>query len=232
MQKTPGATGIAGFMISTGAGYMTLITIDQLDRAVPMARHEDLAGYIDFLNDGMERFGINTPGRMAAFIAQVAHESGDFRHTEENLNYSWQALRRTWPVKFATDEFARQYHRQPEKIANAAYAGRYGNADAASGDGWNYRGRGLIQITFRDNYLGYSRAISDPSIMDDPGQVARQRHAALSACWFWASKGLNPLADACDEDAFNQISYKINGGWNGKLDRLENWAEARAVLLA
>lgn len=211
---------------------MTLITIDQLDMAAPDARYEDLVRYIDFLNEGMEKFEINTPNRIAAFIAQLAHESGDFLHTEENLNYSWQALRKVWPGRFASDAFAQPYHRKPEKIANLAYAGRYGNGNEASGDGWRYRGRGLIQLTFHDNYRDYSQAVSDPSMMADPGQVAQPRHAAVSACWFWKSNGLNALADAGDEAGFNQISHKINGGWNGKEDRLENWAEARAVMLA
>ena len=211
---------------------MSLITVDQLDMAVPMARYEDLVKYVDFLNEGMARFEINTPNRIAALIAQVAHESGDFRYTEENLNYSWSGLRKTWPGKFPTDELAQQYHRQPERIANLVYAGRYGNGSEAGGDGWKYRGRGLIQLTFHDNYVAYSRAISDPSITGAPSPVAQPRHAALSACWFWHSHGLNPLADAGDQAGFNQISFKINGGWNGKEDRLENWAEARAVMLA
>ena len=211
---------------------MSLITIDQLDMAVPKGRYEDLVRYIDFLNEGMEKFEINTPNRIAAFVAQVAHESADFRSTEENLNYSWQALRATWPAEFPNDAFAQQYHREPERIANLVYAGRHGNGNEASGDGWKYRGRGLIQLTFHDNYQAYCQAISDPSIMADPDQVAQPRHAAVSACWFWKNDGLNELADAGDEAGFNRISYAINGGWNGKEDRLENWAEARAVMLA
>lgn len=211
---------------------MALITIDELDMAAPDARYEDLIKYIDFLNEGMEKFEIDTPNRMAAFIAQVAHESADFRTTEENLNYSWHALRKTWPARFATDKLAQRYHRKPERIANLVYAGRYGNRSATSGDGWKYRGRGLIQLTFRNNYAAYSRAISDPSIIDDPDQVAQPAHATMSACWFWHTKGLNLLADAGDEAGFNRISYRINGGWNGKADRLDNWAEAREALLA
>jgi len=116
---------------------MSLITIDQLDMAVPMARYEDLVKYVDFLNEGMTGFEINTPNRIAAFIAQLAHEPGDFRNAEENLNYSWAGLRKTWPGKFTTDASAQQYHRQPERIANVVYAGRYGNGGEASGDGSN-----------------------------------------------------------------------------------------------
>jgi putative chitinase len=211
---------------------MALITLDQLDMAVPKARVEDLSRYVDHLDKAMARFEINTPNRIAAFLAQVAHESADFRATEENLNYSWLALRKVWPSRFPTDEVALAYHRQPEMIANRAYAGRFGNRDEASGDGWKFRGRGLIQITFHDNYAAYARAIGDASIENDPSQAAQPRHAALSACWFWASKNLNALADTADEWSFNQISFRINGGWNGKGDRLENWAEARAILVA
>ena len=211
---------------------MSMITIDQLDMAVPDARYEDLVRYLDFLNEGLERFEINTPNRMAAFIAQLAHESADFRDTEENLNYSWMALRKVWPGRFPSDAFAQQYHRQPEKIANHVYAGRYGTGNEASGEGWTFRGRGLIQLTFHDNYQAYAGAIADPSIMTVPGQVAEPRHATLSACWFWRKHNLNALADKGDEAGFNQISYNINGGWNGKEDRIENWHAARSVMLA
>ncbi|HEY8069037.1 MAG TPA: glycoside hydrolase family 19 protein [Burkholderiales bacterium] len=211
---------------------MPLITADEIDRAVPPARYEDVAKYAPYLEEGLEKFAIDTPARIAAFIAQVAHESGDFLRVEENLNYSWQALRATWPARFASDALAQGYHRQPEKIADHVYAGRYGNGDEASGDGWKFRGRGLIQVTFRDNYAAYAQAIGDASVLADPSQLAQPRHAALSACWFWSSNRLNTLADLGTEVAFNDISYKINGGWNGKADRLENWAQAKAVLEA
>ena len=211
---------------------MPLITVDDLDRAVPLARYDDLAKYAPSLDEGLAKFGIDTPARIAAFVAQLAHESGDFLRVEENFNYSWQALRATWPGRFASDAFAQAYHRQPERIANHVYGGRNGNGDEASGDGWKFRGRGLIQITFRDNYAGYAQAAGDPTVMADPSQLAQPRHAALSACWFWSANKLNALADLGTEVAFNDISYKINGGWNGKADRLENWAQAKAVLMA
>jgi putative chitinase len=200
--------------------------------AVPAARPDDLAKYARHLKAGMKKFGIDTPARIAAFVAQLAHESGDFMRVEENLNYSWQALRSTWPSRFTSDAFAQAYHRQPEKIASYVYAGRFGNGDEASGDGWRYRGRGLIQVTFRDNYAAYAKAIGDASMMANPAQLAQPRHAALSACWYWQAHRLNDLADLGTEAAFNDISYRINGGWNGKADRLENWAQAKAVLLA
>jgi putative chitinase len=209
----------------------TPLTLDGLSKAVPTAHITDLASYVDALDEALARYAINTPSRIAAFIAQVAHESGDFRSTEENLNYSWQALRKTWPSHFPTDEIAQGYHRQPEKIANRAYASRNGNGDEASGDGWRFRGRGLIQITGRANYLAYSQAIAEPAVMTGPEQLVLPPHAALSACWFWHEHGLNALADIGDEASFNQITLRINGGWNGKEDRLQNWAEAKTVLL-
>ena len=107
-----------------------------------------------------------------------------------------------------------------------------GDGDEASGEGWRFRGRGLIQVTGRANYLAYSVAIGEPTVVTDPDQVKLPRHAALSAGWYWSSRGLNALADAGDEASFNKITQKINGGLIGKEDRLKNWAEARAVFLA
>ncbi len=211
---------------------MSLITIDQLDMAVPLARYEDLAKYLPYLDEGMFLYEINTPSRIAAFIAQIAHESGDFLRVEENLNYSWQGLRKTWPNRFPTDEFAQQYHRNPQRIANFVYADRNGNGNEASGDGWKFRGRGLIQITARGNYKSYADAIDDPSIMSNPSQLVEPRHAVMSACWYWNENELNALAEKGTTIAFNKISHKINGGWNGKADRLENWEQAKEVLLA
>jgi putative chitinase len=210
----------------------TLITLEGLSSAVPSAHADDLTKYVSALDEALARYTIDTPPRIAAFIAQVAHESGDFRYSVVNLNYSWRALRLTWPPRFPTDQIAQGYHRQPEKIANHAYASRNGNGNEASGDGWRFRGRGLIQITGRSNYLAYLQAIAEPAVLANPEQLALPRHAALSACWFWHEHGLNALADIGDEASFNEITRRINGGWNGKQDRLQNWAEARAVLLA
>ena len=209
-----------------------MLTAEDLGRAVPLALPEDCARYAPWLGEGRARFGIDTPARICAFIAQVAHESGDFRRVEEGLNYSWQALRVAWPTRFTSDEFARAYHRQPEKIASYVYAGRNGNGDEASGDGWRFRGRGLIQVTGRANYRAYADALGEPGVLEEPALLAEPRHAALSACWYWASHQLNALADLQTEVAFNEISYRVNGGWNGRADRLENWNEAKAALMA
>ena len=211
---------------------MPLLSADMLDRAVPPARYEDLAKYAPHLDEGLAKFGIDTPARIAAFVAQAAHESDNFRSVEENLNYAWQALRSTWPTRFTSDAFAQGYHRQPEKIANYVYGGRNGNGDVASGDGWRYRGRGLIQVSGRGNYAAYAQAIGDPSVVPNPEQLAQPQHAALSACWYWQANHLNALADAGTEIAFNEITHRINGGWNGKADRLQNWEQAKTVLMA
>src|SRR5712692_10955616 len=157
---------------------MALITLDGLSKAVPTAHMTDLAKYVDALDEALTRYTINTPPRIAAFVAQVAHESGDFRYSEENLNYSWRALRLTWPTRFLTDQIAQGYHRQPEKIANHVYANRNGNGDEASGDGWRFRGRGLIEVTGRANYLDYLQAIAEPAVLANPEQLALPRHAA------------------------------------------------------
>lgn len=220
---------------------MSVITLDQLDMAIPPARYEDIEKYHPFLDEAMEMVNISTGVRQAAFLAQIAVESANLSAVYENLNYSANALIKTWPSRFWLPSYdgeqcppnrrdARLYHRQPEKIANACYGGRYGNGPEETGDGWKFRGRGLKQVTFHDNYLAYSRWIGDPSIMDDPDQLGQPRHAALSAAWYWDSRNLNELADYDDEDHFHQISYKVNGGWNGKQARFDSWIVARGVL--
>jgi putative chitinase len=210
---------------------MPPITVTQLRAAVPDAKPDTAALYVDALNAAMARFGIGSGARIAAFVAQVAHESGSFRAVEENLNYSWQGLRKTWPSRFPSDAFAQPYDRQPQKIANFVYASRNGNGDTASGDGWNFRGRGLIQLTGRSNYTAYGKGVSDATVVQNPGALTAPTGAALSAAWFWNSKSLNPLADQNTEDAFRQISRIINGGENGMDDRLERWELARQVFV-
>src|SRR6267143_1471971 len=204
----------------------------QRDQLIAIMPRSNPDGWLDPLNVAMTEWAIESPQRMGAFLAQIAYESSDLTDVEENLRYTAKRLRQVWPRRFPNLKVAASYAGNPEKLANRVYAGRLGNGVEASGDGWRYRGRGLIQITFHDNYAAYARALAEPSIVAAPEQVAQPRHAALSACWFWHSKGLHSLADTGNEAGFNQISNKINGGWNGKGDRLENWAEARAVMLA
>jgi putative chitinase len=159
-------------------------------------------------------FDINTPERVAGFLAQVGHESGGLRFTVENLNYRADALTRVWPSRFPPG-VAESYAMQPERIANRAYADRMGNGDEASGEGWAYRGRGLIQLTGKDAYAAFSLAADNNALLE-PDLVAEVELAALSAGWFWSSNGLNALADAKD---IVGMTKRINGGTNGLDDR-------------
>ncbi len=143
----------------------TIITQQQLQELLPGNPY--LSYWTDALNKILPEYEINSSLRVAAFLAQCAHESGNFKFLTENLNYRWESLRKVFPRYFPTDELAQQYARQPEKIANRVYANRMGNGDEASGDGWRYRGRGLIQLTGKDNYFWFAQSI-DTLIEDVP----------------------------------------------------------------
>src|SRR5580765_1450699 len=186
------------------------------------------------LNAAMDRFEINTPARIAAFLAQTAHESGEFRRLVENLNYSAAGLCKTWPNRFANLDAAKPYDRNPELIANYVYAKRLGNGDTASGDGWRFRGRGLIQLTGRGNYRSCGLAVTLP-LETEPELLETPDAAALSAAQFWNSRGLNHLADDQnddnDDEDFVAITKIINGGTAGLTARRTYWARAKAALL-
>lgn len=167
----------------------------------------------------------NTPLRAAHMLAQVLHESAGLTAVVESLNYSAEALLRTWPSRF-TEATARQYERKPEAIANHVYSNRMGNGPPESGDGWRYRGRGLIQLTGKAHAEAYQKASGSP-VVEHPDLLAQPVDAALSAAWYWAQKGLNRLADADDVEA---VTRAVNGGINGLADR-SNWlTKAKAVL--
>ena len=172
-----------------------------------------------------DKYEINTPDRVAGFLAQVGHESGGLRFTVENLNYRADALTRVWPSRFPPG-IAESYAMQPERIANRAYADRMGNGNEASGDGWKYRGRGLIQLTGADNYADFSLS-ADNEALSDPDSVAEPELAALSAGWFWSRNGLNALADAKD---IVGMTRRINGGTNGLDDRQMRYSRLISVL--
>lgn len=177
------------------------------------------------LNATMGRFEINTPYRVAGFLAQVSHESGGFQFVTENLNYSAEALARVFPRYFPTMELAQEYARKPEKIANRCYGSRMGNGDEASGDGWKYRGRGLIQLTGKNNYVAFSLECDNEALVN-PDLVAEPALAAESAGWFWSKNGLNALADAQD---IVGMTKRINGGTNGLDHRQQLYAGAMSV---
>ena len=172
-----------------------------------------------------DKYEINTPERIAGFLAQTGHESGGFRFTTEDLHYRAEALTRVWPTRFPLG-IAESYAMQPEKIANRAYCDRMGNGNEASGDGWKYRGRGLIQLTGKDNYAAFSLDADNEALVN-PDLVAETELAALSAGWFWVDKGLNALADAKD---IVGMSKRVNGGINGLDDRQMRYSRLISVL--
>lgn len=185
----------------------------------------DADRWLDPLNNGLIRWDINTPARVVHFLAQCGHESGGFRLLVENLNYSAAALRATWPNRFSAAD-AEAMARQPERIAERAYGGRMGNGAEGSGDGYRYRGRGIIQLTGRDNYARAGAAIG-LDFVAQPELVEKPDWAAATAGWFWATNGCNALADA---DDFLAITKRINGGTNGLADRQVWLAKVRGVI--
>jgi len=184
--------------------------------------------WVEPLEEVFHRYEINTPERQAAFIGQCAHESMNFTRLEENMNYSAEALMKTWPSRFPTLEVAQKYARNPEKIANKVYGGRMGNGTEETGDGWLYHGRGLIQLTGKDNYTLAGDALN-MDFIHSPDYVLVPKYAALTAGWFWNKRNLNKEADAKD---FTGMTKKINGGILGLDDRIAHIKHAQEVLTA
>ncbi len=186
------------------------------------ARYEHAALYATPLQIAADRYSIDTPRRVACWLGQLAHESARFSRVVENLNYSAQALARTWPARYADSDgqpnaTAQRIARKPEDIANLTYAGRLGNGSAGTGDGWRYRGRGLIQITGLSNYQRCGDALG-LDLIRKPESLEQPMYAALSAGWFWHQAGLNALADKLE---IAKISRTINGGAHGLQERIE-----------
>lgn len=211
---------------------MNILTETRFAAFLPDA--PDIPTWTRVLNDAMDRFDVRTLRRVAAFLAQIAHESDEFRRVVENLNYTAKRLMQVWPKRFTSLAKARRYERQPKKLANYVYANRLGNGDEASGDGWRFRGRGLLQITGRGNYRATAQALALP-LEDNPELLEQPGVAALAAAHFWKSRGLNELADDRntdnDDEDFVTISVIINGGRTGLESRKRYWARAKAVLL-
>lgn len=170
----------------------------------------------------MEKFGIDNPLKLSHFLSQCAHESGNFKFLNENLNYSADGLRKIFPKYFPTIEAANKYARQPEKIANKVYGGRMGNGDEASGDGYKFRGRGFIQLTGKDNYAAFDKFVDD-DIMANPDLVAT-KYPLTSAAFFFHK---NKLWDICDKghthDVVLAVTKRVNGGTHGLTDRQEKF---------
>jgi len=177
------------------------------------------------INAVCPKYGIDTYLRLAAFLSQCGHESSDFTRLVEGLNYSASALTRTWPKRFPA-AVAGKYARQPERIANRAYADRMGNGPEESGDGWKHRGRGAIQVTGKENYLAFAEA-AGKSYEEVFDYLETREGAIESACWFWSTNVLNIFADRKWTET---ITRRINGGTNGLEDRKARYAAALKVL--
>jgi putative chitinase len=175
-----------------------------------------------------EKFGVNTPLRLAHFLAQTGHESGGFRATAENLNYSAKGLTNIFK-KYFTAVSAKEFERKPEKIANIVYANRMGNGNQASGDGFRFRGRGYIQLTGRDNYTAFNKSVED-DILANPDLVST-KYPLLSAAWFWSKNGLNAISDqGPSEDVVTKVTKRVNGGVIGLPDRIKHFKEYHQLL--
>lgn len=200
------------------------LTQQQLQQIIPKNKY--VSYWYNALEQLLPQYEINTSARIAAFLAQCAHESGGFVFIKENLNYKWASLRKVFPKYFPTDALAQQYEKQPEKIANRVYANRMGNGPEDSGDGWRFCGRGLIQVTGRENYSWFAA-----SLHISPEEASEYMEtfegAAQSACWFWESNNLNQWADKGD---ILTLTKRINGGTIGLEDRKKHYEHCLHVL--
>jgi len=195
---------------------------------------EKLRGHIPesviaMIPDTAAKFGINTPLRLAHFLAQCGHESGGFRATQENLNYSAKGLMGIFKKYFPTEALANQYQRKPEAIASRVYGGRMGNGAEPTKEGYKFRGRGYIQLTGKDNYTAFGKAINE-DIVSNPDKVA-SNYALLSAAWFFTKNGLHKIADTgATDQVVTQITKRVNGGTIGLADRIKHFKEYYSLL--
>jgi putative chitinase len=199
---------------------------EQLQQMLPNNHHTN--EWYEALLKVLPDYEITTPLRIAAFIAQCSHESGQFTILKENLNYRAETLTRIWPSRFSAD-VAATYAALPNKqeaIANRAYADRMGNGPESSGDGFRYCGRGLIQLTGKNNYKSFADSLG-MNLEDVPEFLGTFEGATQSACWFWKSNNLNRFSDVGDMDG---LTKAINGGYNGLEERKRNYENALQIL--
>ena len=201
-----------------------LVTFDQLNEFFEDTSEDIIAKYVEYLNDVLSFYEINNPQRISMFLAQVGHESGGMRTIKENLNYSADGLKKIFPKYFRTVNPA-DYAKKPEKIANRVYASRMGNGDEASGDGFRYCGRGLIQLTGKSNYLAFAQDMN-MSLEEATEWLKDEEGATWSAGWFWDSRELNQWADKGD---ILTVTKKINGGTIGLEDRKHHYEAALEI---
>ena len=206
---------------------MSRVTLELLREVCPKTKATVLAKYVEPLNKIGEHFDLfENPKRMAAFLAQVAHESGGFNFVKEGLSYSAASLTKTWPKRFTSLAMAQPYARKPEKIANKVYANRMGNGTEASGDGYKFCGRGLIQLTGKDNYSRFAKSLGI-SLDEAVKYLETAEGAVASAGWFWDANKLNIYADKGD---FVGLTKRINGGTIGLADRKHHYDIALKAL--
>ena len=205
---------------------MDFFTEDAVKELIPKVKNFD-EWYNNLLNT-LPEYDIDTPKRVAAFMAQCGHESGGFTLMQENLNYSAKGLVGTFKKYFPTEAHAKPYERKPEMIANRVYANRMGNGDEASGEGWYFRGRGIIQITGKNNYTKCSQSLFESNVLvENPDLLLESEYAIHSACWFWSAARLNELADIGD---MKTMTKRINGGYIGLEDRINHYNHAIEIL--
>jgi putative chitinase len=194
---------------------------------------EKLKGHIpesvlSMIPETAEKFQINTPLRLAHFLAQCGHESGGFRAVQENLNYSSDGLKKIFP-KYFPGNLSESYARQPQKIASKVYGGRMGNGDESTGEGFKFRGRGYIQLTGKNNYDAFGKSINE-DVLSNPDIVAT-KYPLLSAAWFFNKNGLHKMADEGSTDVVvTKITRRVNGGTIGLADRIKHFKEYYELL--
>jgi putative chitinase len=209
-------------------GQQTVITEPSPAPNVGGLKLERLKGHIpdvvlSMIPDTAQKFQINTPLRLAHFLAQCGHESGGFKAVQENLNYSADGLKRIFP-KYFPGNLSESYSRQPQKIASRVYGGRMGNGVESTGEGFKFRGRGYIQLTGKDNYTSFGRAINE-DVISNPDLVST-KYPLLSAAWFFSKNGLHKMADEGSTDAVvTKITRRVNGGTIGLADRIKHFKE-------
>jgi len=192
------------------------VTVELLQALCPKTKRSVLEVYAEPIHDVAAYYDMyDNPRRLAGFLAQIAHESGGFNFVKENLNYGAKGLMTTFKKYFPSEELAKQYERQPEKIANRVYANRMANGDELSGDGYRFCGRGLIQLTGRANYTKFAEDLGI-SIEETVQYLETPAGAVSSAGWFWDNNNLNQY---CDADDFVTLTKRINGGTIGLADR-------------
>jgi len=199
-------------------GFDFNFSVDVLQQAMP--RLPDSDGWFESMDKLLPLYNITSAIRVAMFLAQTGHESGDYNEIEENLNYRATTLQEVFP-RYFRDADPNDYAHQPEKIANRVYGGRMGNGDEDSGDGWKFHGRGILQITGHDNYAACSQAIyGDDRLLDNPELLCEKDGAVASACWFWTNRHLNEWSD---QENVKEVTRRINGGFIGLADREQRY---------